>query len=416
MAYTYVVRILLSDGSSLASRQAAGLLGRAGHDVGVLSGDRLALAAWTRHVRRRHPCPRYGDAPLAWLDVALRTAVDEGYDVLLPTQEQAAALSAAADRVRAAAVRTAVPAFSALAAVQAKTDACATLDRLGVAQPSTHVVSPAEAARWDRFPIYAKLPVATASTGVVRCERVADLPRAAGPLVLQEPAPGPLAMVQTVWCHGEMVAAHVNERVAEGASGGASRKRSIARPDAVELLHAVGADLAWHGALCADVVLTPQGPVVIDVNPRLVEPANAAASGVDLVGALVDAALDRPSPQPASTSGVATHQLLVAVTGAAQRGERRRDIATHAVRAVRRRGEYRGSHEELTPVRDDPRAALPVAAAMALLLARPSAWTALAHGSVAGYALAPEGWAELVEHARVTDDRRTDARAAPSAR
>jgi biotin carboxylase len=402
MTYTYRVHLLLSDGSSLASRQAAGLLARAGHDVGVLSDDRWALTAWTRSVRRRHPCPRYGDDPLAWLDVALRVAVDEGYDVLVPTQEQAAALSAAADRVAAAGVRTAVPPFSALAAVQDKATASATLDRLGLPQPPTTVVSTGEErAAWDRFPVFAKLPVATASTGVARCSSAADL-RAFAPdapqLVLQEPAPGPLAMVQTVWCRGEMVAAHVNERVAEGVGGGASRKRSLDRPDVVALLERLGAALDWHGALCADVILSPSGPVVIDVNPRLVEPANAAASGVDLVGALVDTAFDRAAIQPPSTPDVETHQVLLAALGAAQRGEGRPAIAREVGAAVRRRGAYAASREELTPIRGDLRTALPVAGVVGLALARPSAWRWFAGGSVAGYALSPDGWDQLVAH------------------
>jgi len=401
MAYTYRMHLLLSDGSSLASRQAAGLLARAGHDVGILSDDRWALTGWTRSVRRRHPCPRYGDDPLAWLDVALRVAGDEGYDVLVPTQEQAAALSAAADRVAAAGVRTAVPPFDALAAVQDKATASATLDRLGIPQPPTTVVGPAERAVWDRFPVFAKLPVATASTGVARCASAAELAAFAPDapqLVLQEPAPGPLAMVQTVWCRGDLVAGHVNQRVVEGAGGGASRKRSLDRPDVVALLERLGAALDWHGALCADVILSPSGPVVIDVNPRLVEPANAAASGVDLVGALVEAAFDRPAVQPASTAGVETHQLLLAALGAAQRGEGRRAIAREVGDAVRRRGAYAGSREELTPVGGDLRTALPVAAVVGVALAHPPAWRWFAGGSVAGYALSPDGWDQLLEH------------------
>ncbi|HEX7131175.1 MAG TPA: hypothetical protein VF228_01290 [Iamia sp.] len=396
------MRLLLSDGSSLASRQAAGLLAGAGHDVGVLSDDRWVLTSWTRSVRRRHACPRYGSDPRAWLDVALRVAVDEGYDVLVPTQEQAAALSAAADRVAAAGVRTAVPDFPALAAVQDKATATATLDRLGIAQPPTTVVSsPEERAAWDRFPVFAKLPVATASTGVARCSSAAELAAFAPDaptLVLQEPAPGPLAMVQTVWCRGELVAAHVNERVLEGAGGGAARKRSLDRPDVVDVLARLGAALDWHGALCADVILTPTGPVVIDVNPRLVEPANAAASGVDLVGALVEAAFDRPALQPVSTPGVETHQLLLAALGPAQRGEGRRAVARQVHDAVRRRGAYAASREELTPAGGDWRTIAPVASVVAVCLARPSAWRWFSGGSVAGYALSPAGWDQLVAH------------------
>ena len=53
---------------------------------------------------------------------------------------------------------------------------------------------------------------------------------------------------------------------------------------------ALGAFLDWHGALSADVILGPDGPRFIDINPRLVEPVNALASGVDLTGALLEVA------------------------------------------------------------------------------------------------------------------------------
>jgi hypothetical protein len=57
--------------------------------------------------------------------------------------------------------------------------------------------------------------------------------------------------------------------------------------------------------------------------------------------------------------------------------------------ALAHTGQYRGSAEELTPVRGDPAAALPVLA----MLIRPALWRWFASGSVAGYALTPAGTA-----------------------
>jgi hypothetical protein len=48
------VRIVLSDGSGLTSRQCATLLHRGGHEVHVLAPSRLALAGLTRHIRAVH--------------------------------------------------------------------------------------------------------------------------------------------------------------------------------------------------------------------------------------------------------------------------------------------------------------------------------------------------------------------------
>jgi hypothetical protein len=53
-------------------------------------------------------------------------------------------------------------------------------------------------------------------------------------------------------------------------------------------------------------------------------------------------------PRPPATPGVRTHQLLLAVLGAAQAG-RRRDVLRELGQALTRTGAYRGSTEELTP-------------------------------------------------------------------
>jgi hypothetical protein len=65
--------------------------------------------------------------------------------------------------------------------------------------------------------------------------------------------------------------------VREGASGGASHKRSVDLPAVRNDLSRIGADLHWHGALSADAILADGGPVHIDINPRLVEPAKRMA-------------------------------------------------------------------------------------------------------------------------------------------
>jgi hypothetical protein len=93
-------------------------------------------------------------------------------------------------------------------------------------------------------------------------------------------------MCQSAFDQGSLVAFHANERIAEGASRGASHKRGISLPDVRHFFEVLGSDLQWHGALSADVVLSEDGPLFIDINPRLVEPQNAYLSGVDLVGAM----------------------------------------------------------------------------------------------------------------------------------
>jgi hypothetical protein len=404
------MKILLSDGSGLTARQVAGRLADAGHRVEVLSPDGLCLCRFTRHVRRVHRVPGYGADPLGWLDAALAVYRAGGFDVLFPTQEQVAALSHAAGRLAGGGIRTAVPSFEAVRAVQDKVSASATLGALGLPQPPTAFVGSADDLRaWRSFPVFIKVPIGTATTGVRRVGSVAALRSAAaeleasgvfagGGVVAQEPAAGPLVMAQSVFAHGEMVAAHANLRVREGAGGGASHKRSLDQPAGViRHLESLGRSLRWHGGLSADAIATEAGPVFIDVNPRLVEPGNAWRSGVDLTGALLDVArAGQPAGQLPGRPGVATHQLLLAILGAGAGGRGRRGVAAEILAALAHGGSYRGSAEELTPVRGDPLAAVPVVATAAALLIRPALWRRFTSGSVASYALTPAGWDQLL--------------------
>jgi len=403
------VRILLSDGSGLTARQAAGRLAQAGYEVEVLSPDPLALTRFTRCVRRLHRVPAYGTDPLAWLDAALSVWSAGRFDALLPTQEQVAVLAACPDRLAAARVATVVPDFAALAAVQDKVAAHRTLDRVGLPQPPTTVVPEADGLRaWEVFPAYVKLPIGTASRGVVRVEdghqarRLADELTAdggfgPGGVVVQVALDGPLVMGQSVFDRGRLVASHANLRVREGAGGGASHKRSVDLPEVRDHLTVLGADLAWHGALSVDAILVDGHPRYIDVNPRLVEPGNALRSGVDLVGPLVELALGgAPPAQSPGVPGVRTHQALLALLGAARRPRPRRAVLDEVVAVLRRDGDFRGSAEELTPLRGDVRAVLPSVVAVTAMLVHPPAWRLFASNATANYALSPDGWQELL--------------------
>jgi biotin carboxylase len=430
--------ILLSDGAGLTSRQVATVLARAGHRVEELSPRGLRLGRMTRHVRRVHDVPPVGREPHRWLDAALDVAARRGADLLLPVQEQVAVMALGRDRIEAAGLATAVPSFEALAQVQDKVSAYRTLARLGVPQPPAVIAaSAAELAEATRLPVFVKTPIGTASAGVRRVSSREELGRLAGEyerlgvfaggggaggggaggggaggggaggggaggggVLVQQPVAGPLVMVQAVFADGELVAFHACERVREGTAGGASHKRGRPLPRAREQMARLGAALTWHGALSADVIDGPEGPVFIDINPRLVEPANALASGVDLTGALVQVALTGTSrPQPDGAPGARTHQLLLAVLGTAQRG-RRRDVARELADAALRRGSYRDSREELTPVRGDLLAPVPVAVAALATLAWPPAWRRFVGGSAGAYALTPAAWAELTRTAR----------------
>jgi hypothetical protein len=122
------MRILLSEGSGLTSRQVAGRFGSLGHDVEILSSSRICLTRFTRHVRAVHDVPRFGLDPFGRLAAAERIAGERKTDLLFPTQEQVAVLSARRKYLR---VATIVPPFASLARVQDKSSAFRTLKAIG---------------------------------------------------------------------------------------------------------------------------------------------------------------------------------------------------------------------------------------------------------------------------------------------
>jgi hypothetical protein len=260
------MRILLSEGSGLTSRQVAGRLGSLGHEVEILSSSKICLTRFTRYVSAVHDVPRFGLDPFGWLAAAKRIAGERKTDLLFPTQEQVTALSARRKYIR---VATIVPPFASLARVQDKISAFRTLKAIGAPQPQTFVISTADDLRdVATYPIFVKRPVSTASSGVRRATNAQELGAAArefglgqSKLIAQSQASGPLAMVQAVADRGRLVAHHACLRLREGVGGGTSLKESIALPGLAEMLARLVAALDWHGALSMDLIVADSGAV-----------------------------------------------------------------------------------------------------------------------------------------------------------
>jgi len=399
------MRVLLSEGSGLTSRQTARRVGELGHEVEVLSSSKLCLSRFTRHVQAVHAVPNFGAEPFRWLDVAMEIARARRVDLLFPTQEQVTVLSAQEKRLT---VPTIAPPFSALRRVQDKISSSRTLAEISLPQPQTFEIGSADDLERARpFPVFVKRAISTASSGVRRADTPRELVVVANELglgserlVAQAQAAGPLAMVQAVADRGRLIAYHANLRVREGVGGGAAIKKSIAISGLAEILDRMASALEWRGGLSMDVILTDSGPMIIDINPRLVEPANALLSGVDLVGAMLDVAVSgKAQVQPPGRLGVLSHQTLLSILGVAQQTGSRRDILREARDAFFLRGAYFGSHEELTPIAGDPMAAVPVLAALAATTVNPSLWRKFHGGAVENYALTREGWEEIIRRA-----------------
>ena len=389
-------RVLVSEGSSLSARQAVTALGMAGHQVGVCDPDPLCLGRFSRFVKHYYRCPAVGKDPWAYLDAVLEILSRGGWDVLFPAHEQAFLFSRERARIPPG-IGLAVADFQSFLQVQGKVALVGTLDRLSIPQPASRVIRTMEELRREhRFPFYLKADYATASTAVWRIDNATQLASLAPmeddrEFVVQEPAAGILERVQAVFDRGRLVAIHGYRQVQEGLGGGDIAKLGVSRPGVRDYVERLGGALHWHGALSLDYILQQNGPpLFIDANPRLVEPMNAVFSGTNLADTLVRVSMGEPvaAAEPGGRE-VRTHMLLMALLSKAVATARRRDVVAELVRAIRGRGLYADSREELLPARIDFKSLFPLAYVLARLLSNPKSATALSNRSIASYSLSP---------------------------
>lgn len=380
------LRVLLSEGSSLTAREVVTLLGRRGHVVEVLDPNPFGIARFSRFVRRWHHSPPFAADPDAYLRFVADLLDRERFDVLLPTHEQALLFARFRDSLGRRA-GLAVADYDAYLALQDKASFSRLIESLGLPQPQTIVATnAADLAGWSAFPAYLKTAYGASSAGVWRVADEGELgalaDRLAGagrlgpdrPVVVQRAVVGDFLMVATVFDRGRPLAIHTARRLVAGAQGSSSAKISAVVPDVLDHVARLGAHLRWHGALALDAIVdeATRQPMYIDANPRLVEPANAALGGADLVELLVELSLGE-SPEPvASRPGARTHMLGTALLGVAQRGGSRRALLGEIAKAAIGVRAYRDSVEELFPLRMDPPAGLALGYILALLFASPS--------------------------------------------
>ncbi len=394
-----VPRILLSEGSSLTSRETITALGPAGHLIDVMDPDPFCLARLSRWVRRVIRCPAMGVDPVGYLDAVVAQLGRESYDVLLPTHEQAYLFAAMRDRIPDH-VGLAVAGASAFARVQSKVEFADLLRELDLPQPeSFRLGDPAELDHHP-YPYWLKAAYSTAGQGVrqVRDERERDeslalLWPAPDGLLVQSPAGGRYCQVQALFTHGRMIAVHTNTGTATGMGGSAAARASVEHAAPREHMARIGEALAWHGGITLDYFWEERrGPSYLECNPRTVEPGNAVASGVPLPDLQVRLSLGERFEGPPVTgrAGVRTHSLLAICIGAADSTGSRWALLRELGSALAGRGTYRNSEEILLPLRRDPPSAIALAYVVARLLARPASAAKIARGAVDAYSLKPE--------------------------
>jgi predicted ATP-grasp superfamily ATP-dependent carboligase len=384
------LRVLVSEGNSTSAREAVTILGLAGHHIEVCDPSRFGLARFSRFVHKWHRCPGLRDDPAGFVSFVEKLLAAKHFDVLLPIHEQGFAFARVQSRL-AGRVGLALPGFDSYRAVHSKAGFSRLLDVLGLPQPATRIVTSAGELRDAvRFPCIVKTSIGTASRGIWLVRNDGDLERClcdlgasdafADEVLVQDFITGATEKAQAVFCHGELLGFHAYRQIAAGAGGGEAIKQSVIRPQLRAQLATIGRHLAWHGALSVDCIVPDDGtaPLLIDCNPRLVEPMSAYLAGVDLVALLLEVSLGKtPAAALRSRDGVRTHLAMQALLGCALRGGSRRDVVREGWRLLRGNGPYAGSTEELTPVGTDRISAVPLAIIALSLLVAPRLATVL---------------------------------------
>jgi predicted ATP-grasp superfamily ATP-dependent carboligase len=395
-------KILLSEGSSLSSREAITALGLAGHRVELVSSNLTCLGRFSRFVSNVHRAPASGADPDGYLAAVIEVANTRKIDALIPVHEQAY-LFAAARKQLPAGLGIALADFEAFEQVQSKAAFATLLTQLNVTQPDTEIIRSADEFAGERpYPFFVKAAFGTASAGVWRVENVrqrhalrlqleAHNAFAEG-LLVQAAVSGALERTQAVFDRGRLVASHIYRQVVQGPGGGDVLKISIVSAGVRDTVARIGQALRWHGALSFDYIRddATRIPHFIDANPRLVEPMNAWLSGVDLPGALLQISLgETPPVQPDGREGVLTRLGLMGLLDAARQRGRRRDILREIGLLAAGFGRYRGAREELVPLLTDPWCAVPLSVVVARLLRSPAAAARFSDTTVAAYSLTP---------------------------
>jgi predicted ATP-grasp superfamily ATP-dependent carboligase len=399
------LRVLVSEGNSTSAREAVTILGLSGHLVEVCDPSPWCLARFSRFVHKFHRCPGLRDDPAGFLRFVEDLLAARHFDVLLPIHEQGFLFARVQERLGDRA-GLALPSFVSYRAAHGKAGFSRLLDQLGLPQPITRIVKSADELRHVvRFPAVVKTSVGTASRGIWFVRNEADLEGAlqelsaqhlsangvfADEVLVQEWVAGTTEKAQAVFCRSKLIGFHAYRQIAAGAGGGEAIKQSVSRPQVRAHLATIGEKLAWHGALSVDYVLPDDSatPLLIDCNPRLVEPMNAYLAGVDLVGLLLLISQgDVPAALPESRAGVRTHLAMQVLLGCASRGGTRRDILCECWRLLTGGGPYADSAEELTPVRLDWLSAVPLAMTAMLLLLAPKLAIRLARGGFGAHLL-----------------------------
>jgi predicted ATP-grasp superfamily ATP-dependent carboligase len=306
---------------------AARSLARAGWTVGLGAPFENPRERGSRAVTHRHQIPRPEDTVDGFLDAINDAVAAVGYDVVLPADDASVlALSVHRDRVRA--IVPYPPHESVLRAID-KLELTRAAEAEGVAVPRTEVAT-AAAIEACELPVMIKprlqwTPGSDADVGELFIERaedrdgvrrrVAEIERAGGAAVLQEPVAGrQVALSVVVDRDGRVVAASQQETLLYSLAQTSTRAVTLEVDETlVDGISRLLRRLGWWGLANLQFLEHERDvtPLLIDLNGRFYgSVALAIAAGADLPAIWADCAMGTPPAERATArAGVRFHAL-----------------------------------------------------------------------------------------------------------
>lgn len=306
----------MTDGEQRAALAIVRSLGKAGHDVHVVSGSGRSISGASRFAKAEYRVPPPLAHPELCFSETRKLILETGFDLLIPVTE-ASLLSLLPGRDSLPCL-VPFPTADAFQRVSDKRQIAEAAQAVGIAIPESSVVfSPGEINLLSppADETYVLKPARSVGGGkklsvsyAVGTEGVSSalhsLPPEAFPVLVQKRIHGPGAGVFLLVWDGELRAVFAHRRIREKPpSGGVSVLRESAEPDpalvdaAMQLMQTVD----WQGVAMVEFKIDSDSgvPYLMEVNGRFWGSLQLAVdAGVDFPRLLVDAACGFPSERP----------------------------------------------------------------------------------------------------------------------
>jgi predicted ATP-grasp superfamily ATP-dependent carboligase len=323
------VRILVTDGDERAALAVTRSLGKAGHQVHVLSSSGRSLAGASRHAASEHTVPDPLRDPLGCVDAVAAQARQLSAEILIPVTE--ASLLAILPGRAASPSLIPFPEIDTFRRASDKAEVARAAGGVGIRVPNqvvvpepgwsgglpedpdrSFVLKPSRSVEGGR-----KLGVTYSRGGGALAEAIGRLPAQAFPLLVQERILGHGAGIFLLTWEGRVHAVFGHRRIREKPpSGGVSVVRESARVEpaltaaATDLLRS----LSWNGVAMVEFKVEDGTgtPFLMEINGRFWGSLQLAVdAGVDFPRILVDAARGvDPGPPAEYPEGVRCRWLL----------------------------------------------------------------------------------------------------------